>query len=67
MSWQLLLTVQECIRGFQNTLKNKAMKPSKSILGQRNLGTIRARKTAKRSGPQAVNNTEMIMKILRMR
>lgn len=43
------------------------MKPSKSILGQRNLGTIRARKTAKRSAPQAGNHTELIMKILRMR
>jgi hypothetical protein len=43
------------------------MKPSKSILGQRNLGTIRARKTAKRSAPQASNHTELIMKILRMR
>lgn len=62
-------SAQECIRGFQNTLKNKAMKPSKSILGQRNLGTIRARKTAKRTiqSSQGGNHAELIMKILRMR
>ncbi|TXT13456.1 hypothetical protein VHUM_00823 [Vanrija humicola] len=65
--WSTDDLMEECIRGFQNALKNKAMKPSKSILGQRNLGTIRARKTAKRSIPQQGNNTEIIMKILRMR
>lgn len=43
------------------------MKPSKSIIGQRNLGTIRARKTVKRTVTQGSNHTELIMKILRMR
>ncbi|BEJ13854.1 hypothetical protein CspHIS471_0310280 [Cutaneotrichosporon sp. HIS471] len=65
--WSTDDLMEECIRGFQSTLKNKAMKPSKSIIGQRNLGTIRARKTAKRSVPQAGNHTELMMKILRMR
>ncbi|KLT39881.1 hypothetical protein CC85DRAFT_288059 [Cutaneotrichosporon oleaginosum] len=65
--WSTDDLMEECIRGFQSTLKSKAMKPSKSIIGQRNLGTIRARKTAKRSAPQASNHTELIMKILRMR
>lgn len=57
------------MRGFQNTLKHKAMKPTKSIIGQRNLGTIRARKTAKRTMNQksGEDRTELIMKILRMR
>jgi hypothetical protein len=37
-------------------------------VGQRNLGTIRARKSAKRAMPVAGGgNTEMIMRILRMR
>lgn len=58
---------QECIRGFQNTLKYRATKPSKSMLSQRNLGTIRARKSAKRAMPAGGGNTEMIMRILRMR
>lgn len=60
---------QECVRGFQSTLKQKAAKPSKSLMSQRNLGTIRARKTAKRAmtTSAAPNNTEMIMRILRMR
>jgi len=58
---------QECIRGFQSTLKNRALKPSKSLISQRNLGTIRARKSAKKALPAGQNNTEMIMRILRMR
>ncbi len=58
---------QECIRGFQSTLKYKATKPSKSLISQRNLGTIRARKSAKRAQPAGGGNTEMIMRILRMR
>jgi hypothetical protein len=59
---------QECIRGFQSTLKYRATRPSKSLVGQRNLGTIRARKSAKRAMPVAGGgNTEMIMRILRMR
>jgi hypothetical protein len=58
---------QECIRGFQSTLKFKATRPSKSMLSQRNLGTIRARKSAKRNTTAGGGNTEMIMRILRMR
>ena len=38
------------------------------MMSQRNLGTIRARKSAKRAMNQAAgNSTEMIMRILRMR
>ncbi|KIR54463.1 cytoplasmic protein [Cryptococcus gattii Ru294] len=60
--------MEECVRGFQSTLKYRVTKPSKSLRAQRNLGTIRARKDAKQA--RVVNtsgNTEMIMRILRMR
>ena len=36
-------------------------------MSQRNLGTIRARKSAKKAMPASGGNTEMIMRILRMR
>jgi len=65
--WRTDDLMEECIRGFQSTLSNRALKPSKSLLSQRNLGTIRARKSAKRALPAGQNNTEMIMRILRMR
>ncbi|ORY22446.1 hypothetical protein BCR39DRAFT_473965 [Naematelia encephala] len=66
--WKTDDLMEECIRGFQSTLKYRATKPSKSLLSQRNLGTIRARKSAKKAMPaNAGGNTEMIMRILRMR
>lgn len=68
LSNRLTITAQECVRGFQSTLKYRVTKPSKSLRAQRNLGTIRARKDAKQA--RVVNtsgNTEMIMRILRMR
>ena len=66
--WRTDDLMEECVRGFQNTLKAKAAKPSKSLLSQRNLGTIKARKSAKRAAmPAGAGNTEMIMRILRMR
>jgi len=65
--WSTDDLMEECIRGFQSTLKHKATKPSKSLLSQRNLGTIKARKSAKRAMPSSGANTEMIMRILRMR
>nr|XP_019005449.1 uncharacterized protein I203_02304 [Kwoniella mangroviensis CBS 8507]OCF68910.1 hypothetical protein I203_02304 [Kwoniella mangroviensis CBS 8507] len=65
--WNTDDLMEECIRGFQSTLKYRATKPSKSLLSQRNLGTIRARKSAKRALPNSSSNTEMIMRILRMR
>ncbi|KAK4689773.1 hypothetical protein P7C73_g321, partial [Tremellales sp. Uapishka_1] len=66
--WKTDDLMEECIRGFQSTLKYKATKPSKSILFQRNLGTIKARKSAKKNNMNVSgNNTEMIMRILRMR
>lgn len=66
-AWMQQANIQECIKGFQSTLKHRATKPSKSLLSQRNLGTIKARKSAKRAMAQGGNNTEMIMRILRMR
>ncbi|WVW78775.1 hypothetical protein I302_100737 [Kwoniella bestiolae CBS 10118] len=65
--WNTDDLMEECIRGFQSTLRYRATKPSKSLLSQRNLGTIRARKSAKRALPNSSSNTEMIMRILRMR
>ncbi|WWC87193.1 uncharacterized protein L201_002079 [Kwoniella dendrophila CBS 6074] len=65
--WNTDDLMEECIRGFQSTLKYRATRPSKSLLSQRNLGTIRARKSAKRAIPNTSSNTEMIMRILRMR
>ncbi|WVR04402.1 hypothetical protein IAU60_001404 [Kwoniella sp. DSM 27419] len=64
--WSTDDLMEECIRGFQSTLKHRSTKPSKSLLSQRNLGTIRARKSAKRAAPSG-SNTEIIMRILRMR
>ncbi|WWD22030.1 hypothetical protein CI109_106518 [Kwoniella shandongensis] len=65
--WRTDDLMEECIRGFQSTLRHRATKPSKSLVSQRNLGTIRARKSAKRALPSSGGNTEMIMRILRMR
>ncbi|WVF70101.1 hypothetical protein IAT40_004889 [Kwoniella sp. CBS 6097] len=65
--WSTDDLMEECIRGFQSTLKHRALKPSKTLASQRNLGTIRARKSAKRAVPNTAGNTEMIMRILRMR
>ncbi|WRT65054.1 uncharacterized protein IL334_001996 [Kwoniella shivajii] len=65
--WNTDDLMEECIRGFQSTLKYRSTRPGKSLLSQRNLGTIRARKTAKRAVPYSSGNTEMIMRILRMR
>ncbi|OWZ78089.1 cytoplasmic protein [Cryptococcus neoformans Tu401-1] len=59
--------MEECVRGFQSTLKYRVTKPSKSLRAQRNLGTIRARKDAKQARVNTSGNTEMIMRILRMR
>ncbi|EAL21412.1 hypothetical protein CNBD1070 [Cryptococcus deneoformans B-3501A] len=59
--------MEECVRGFQSTLKYRVTKPSKSLRAQRNLGTIRARKDAKQARVNTNGNTEMIMRILRMR
>ncbi|EIW68721.1 hypothetical protein TREMEDRAFT_39631, partial [Tremella mesenterica DSM 1558] len=59
--------MEECVRGFQSTLKSRQTRRGKSMISQRNLGTIRARKTAKRQLPPAANSSEMIMRILRMR
>ncbi|WVQ97784.1 hypothetical protein IAU59_004898 [Kwoniella sp. CBS 9459] len=65
--WSTDDLMEECIRGFQSTLRHRALKPSKTLASQRNLGTIRARKSAKRAVPNTAGNTEMIMRILRMR
>nr|ACZ81461.1 CND05260 [Kwoniella heveanensis] len=65
--WSTDDLMEECIRGFQSTLKHRALKPSKTLASQRNLGTIRARKSAKKAVPNTAGNTEMIMRILRMR
>ncbi|WWC59160.1 uncharacterized protein I303_101708 [Kwoniella dejecticola CBS 10117] len=65
--WNTDDLMEECIRGFQSTLKDRARRPTKSVMSQRNLGTIRARKSAKRALPSSSSNSEMIMRILRMR
>ncbi|WWC67647.1 uncharacterized protein I206_101557 [Kwoniella pini CBS 10737] len=65
--WNTDDLMEECIRGFQATLQNRSKRPTKSLMSQRNLGTIRARKSAKRALPNPSSNTEMIMRILRMR
>ncbi|TYJ58206.1 hypothetical protein B9479_001030 [Cryptococcus floricola] len=59
--------MEECVRGFQSTLQYRATKRMKSVKAQRNLGTIKARKTAKRKQNKDGGNAEMIMRILRMR
>ncbi|ORX34349.1 hypothetical protein BD324DRAFT_635534 [Kockovaella imperatae] len=67
--WSTDDLMEECVRGLQTTLKYKSLKPSKTVLSQRNLGSIRARKSAKhaRRRPENVGSSEMIMRILRMR
>ncbi|OCF37607.1 hypothetical protein I316_00734 [Kwoniella heveanensis BCC8398] len=65
--WSTDDLMEECIRGFQSTLRHRALKPSKTVASQRNLGTIRARKSAKKAVANTTSNTEMIMRILRMR
>ncbi|WVN88902.1 uncharacterized protein L203_104117 [Cryptococcus depauperatus CBS 7841] len=66
--WPTDSLMEECIKSFQSTLRTRSIRPVKSIRAQRNLGTIRARKTAKRAvGKSSGASAEMIMRILRMR
>ncbi|EPQ30696.1 uncharacterized protein PFL1_01597 [Pseudozyma flocculosa PF-1] len=60
--------MMECVRGMQAKLRKAPTQRSKnkSVLNQRSLGTIKKRKQEKKD-EESTSNTDMAMKILRMR
>ncbi|KAN0065532.1 hypothetical protein ACQY0O_001369 [Thecaphora frezii] len=60
--------MMECVRGMQARLRKAPTQRSKnkSVLNQRSLGTIKKRKQEKKD-EESTSNTDMAMKILRMR
>lgn len=62
------MLMEECVRMMQQTLKAapSIKKRAKTVMSQRNLGTIRDRKKEKREEKE-VTSEETIMRILRMR
>lgn len=60
--------MEECVRMMQQQLRSAptVKKRAKSVLSQRNLGTIKDRKREKREQKE-VTNGQTIMRILRMR
>ncbi|KAG8852602.1 hypothetical protein FRB96_008601 [Tulasnella sp. 330] len=66
--WHTDDLMEECVRLLQHTLKEEptVKKRAKSVYSQRNLGTIKERKRVKKQETQQ-GNSEMILRILRMR
>lgn len=60
--------MEECVRLLQHTLRAEPTmkKRAKTVYSQRNLGTIKERKRVKKQETQQ-GNSEMILRILRMR
>lgn len=66
---KLFMSLQECVRDFQKTLKTTyALRGrSKTIKSQRNLGTMKRDREERRRQQSGAGSSEMILRVLRMR